>query len=167
MAAIAAEAAMSKKTLYQLFPSKLDLFDALLEDRIFQPALLEPPPGGTQAQRLTQLLLAIADVLLQPDRTGLLRLIVNDGQAFPELMTAFERLRMENKINALTLWLEHEQAIGAFPPGDLRVLTPVLFGMTVAEPLLQALINAPRDPGEPPLEERIRVAVTIFLKGTA
>ncbi len=165
MAAIAAGAGMSKKTLYQLFPSKLALFDALLDDRIFQSAMPEPPPDGTQAERLTQLLLGIADVLLQPDRTGLLRLIVADGQAFPELMTAFERLRMENKINALTLWLEREQAMGAFPPGDVRVPTQLLFGMTVAEPILQALINAPRDPAEPTLEERIRAAVGIFLRG--
>ncbi len=163
--AIAHEAGMSKKTLYQLFPSKLALFDSLLEDRIFQVDVTADLCGGTQEERLTQLLLAIASVLLQADRIGLMRLIISDGRASPELVSAFERLCMGSKLNALDLWLDREQQAGALRLGDAREAAKLLFGMTVAGPILHALLDAPTPPDEPPLEKRIRWAAGIFLRG--
>jgi AcrR family transcriptional regulator len=167
MSAVALEARMSKKTLYQVFPSKLALFDALLEDRIFQ----QPDPaaggGGGQEECLTRLLVGIAENLLRPDRTGLIRLIITDGQASPELATAFERLKMGNKLNALELWLEREMAAGAIPRGDVTEVARLLFGMTVAEPILSALLRAPPKGIPLNVEQHIRIAVGIFLRGIA
>ncbi len=167
MHAIALEARMSKKTLYQVFPSKLALFDALLGDRIF--ALPAPPEldGCDTEESLSRLLLAIADVLLLPDRLGLIRLIVSDGVASPELTTAFERLSMAHDLNVLELWLRQEQDLGRLRRGDVVEDARLLFGMTIAEPMLQALVHAPRKENEPSVEQRIRSAVGIFVRGLA
>jgi AcrR family transcriptional regulator len=165
MSAIALAARMSKKTLYQVFPSKLALLDALLEDRIFQLPIPPDLGGEDQAERLTRLILAIADILLRPDRTALIRLIITDSQASPELATAFERLKMGSKLNTLEVWIGQEIAAGVLPPGDARELARMLFGITICEPLLNALIRAPHNAEGPPIEHRVRTAVGIFLRG--
>jgi AcrR family transcriptional regulator len=165
MHAIALQARMSKKTLYQVFPSKLALFDALLENRIFQGAALPAREACSQQESLSRLLFSIAETLLRPDRTALIRLIITDGQAFPELATAFERLKMPNKLNALAAWFEREMQAGHLPSRDPFETSHLLFGMAIAEPMLQALCRAPAPLGTCPLEERIPRAVAIFLSG--
>jgi AcrR family transcriptional regulator len=167
MHAIALDAGMSKKTIYQVFASKLALFDALLADRIFE---LPAPPclDGLDAEEdLTRLLLAIADVLLLPDRMGLIRLIISDGPSSPELSSAFVRLQMVQDLNALETWLKQLQESGRLRPGDVVMDARMLFGMTIAEPILKALVNAPADQNDPAIEQQIRAAVRIFLRGLA
>jgi AcrR family transcriptional regulator len=167
MHAIALDAGMSKKTIYQVFASKLALFDALLADRIFE---LPAPPclDGLDAEEdLTRLLLAIADVLLLPDRMGLIRLIISDGPSSPELSSAFVRLQMVQDLNALETWLKQLQESGQLRPGDVVMDARMLFGMTIAEPILKALVNAPTDQNDPAVEQQIRAAVRIFLRGLA
>jgi TetR/AcrR family transcriptional regulator of autoinduction and epiphytic fitness len=165
MHAIALQARMSKKTLYQVFPSKLALFDALLGDRIF--GLPAPPDvtGLDQEEALSRLLLAIAGVLLLPDRVGLIRLIISAGPNLPELGTAFERLRLAHDLNPLETWLAAEQARGALPAGNVVDEAQLLFGMTIAEPILKALVNAPSLAHAPSAEDSIRFAVRLFLRG--
>jgi AcrR family transcriptional regulator len=165
MGAIALAAGMSKKTLYQLFPSKLALFDAVLADRIFTFPETEPSSGGSLEDELTHLLIEIANVLLHPERTGLIRLIVADGQAFPELMTAFERLRVQKNLNAVEQWLDRHRDSGVLQIANVSEAARFLFGMTIAEPTLLALLNAPRSDDDPSLQQRIRTGVKIFLHG--
>ncbi len=165
MHAIALDAGMSKKTVYQVFASKLALFDALLADRIFE---LPAPPclDGVDAEEdLTRLLLAIADVLLLPDRMALIRLIISDGPSSPELSTAFARLQMVQDLNAVETWLKQLQDRGQLRPGDVVMDAKLLFGMTIAEPILKALVNAPGRRDDPAIEHQIRAAVRIFLRG--
>ena len=167
MHAIAVEARMSKKTLYQVFPSKMALFDALLADRIY--VLSDPPDctGCDPQESLTRVLLAIADILLLPDRVGLLRLIIAESAASPELATAFERLRIANDLNAIELWIAQAQSGGLVRPGDVSDYARLLFGMSIAEPVLQTLVNAPPKGSDVSVEARVRAAVGIFLRGLA
>ncbi len=164
---IALEARMSKKTVYQVFPSKVALFDALLADRIFGLPVAPDCAGCDLEESLSRLLLAIADVLLLPDRMGLIRLIVADGAASPELATAFERLHMAHDLNALERWLAEGQARGILRRGDVAEDARLLFGMTIAGPILQSLVNAPVKGNPPSVEQSIRTAVPIFLRGLA
>ena len=142
MHAIADEARMSKKTIYQVFPSKLALFDALLSDRLFNVPVAPDPPDGDQEDALVHLVTAIAGVLLRPDRMGLIRLVIVDGQASPELATAFDRLKMASDLNAMEVWLGREQARNRLRQGNVAEDARLLFGMTIAEPILQALVRA-------------------------
>jgi AcrR family transcriptional regulator len=167
MHAIAVEARMSKKTLYQVFPSKMALFDALLADRIY---IMSGPPdcaGCDPRESLTRVVLAIADILLLPDRLGLLRLIIAESAASPELATAFERLRLSHDLNAIELWIAKAQAAGLLRPGDVGDYARLLFGMSIAEPVLQTLINAPPKGSDATVDARVRAAVDIFLRGLA
>jgi AcrR family transcriptional regulator len=165
--AIAVEARMSKKTLYQVFPSKLALFDALLEDRIMRLPSAPEYSGDSLEEELSQLLIAIADNLLRPDRIGLIRLIITDGQASSELATAFDRLEIGNKMNVLQTWVTRKMACGELPGCDPFEVARLLFGMTIAEPAIRALCRAPEPEHAPSIEERIVHAVRVFLHGLA
>jgi AcrR family transcriptional regulator len=165
MESIAARAGMSKRTLYQVFASKLALFEALLVDRIMPPAAPPELPGASQEDRLVHLLSEISDFMLQPERTGLIRLIVSDGQASPELMGVFHRLRLMPHFSAVEAWLERERAAGALSVGNVEAAAHFLFGMTVAEPTLLALFRLPRLNHDPTQEQRLRMGVRIFLRG--
>jgi AcrR family transcriptional regulator len=163
--AIAAKAGMSKKTVYRVFDSKLALLDALIDDRFFN--IPEPPEDdeGTLEESLERKLQTIASILLRPDRTCLMRMIIAEGPAAPELMTAFERLKLGQDLNTLERWFERQERSGALKVGNVREAARLLFGMTVAEPIMQILVAAPRPCEEIPVDQRIAHGVRIFLYG--
>ncbi|MGI4747513.1 MAG: TetR/AcrR family transcriptional regulator [Janthinobacterium lividum] len=165
MAAVADAAGMSKKTLYQVFPSKLALFDALLKAQFYQLPILADLGGDTQEERLARLLLAIATMLTHPDRVALVRLIIIDGQVSPELSTAFERLEIGRDLNEVEAWISQEMIAGKLWVEDVSEAATLLYGMAVAEPMLAWLLRAPRHDTMELLEGRIRRAVAVFLRG--
>lgn len=165
--AIARAAGMSKKTLYQVFDSKIALFDAVIESRFFDLPIAEEPVGPDMAGTLSRLLHAMAAILLRPDRLALVRLIVSDGQATPELSRAFERLKVERDFTLLESWVCRHAGAGLLAVDDPRRAARMLFGMSVGEPMLAALIGAPCCGGDDPVGARIALAVRVFLDGLA
>lgn len=162
--AIAVTAGMSKRTLYQVFPSKLALFDALLRDRFYHLPIPPDCREHSQEERLFRLMLAIASILLHPDRTALVRLIIADSQVSPELLTAFERLEIGRGLNEIEGWIKQEVEQEALVVDDVPEAARLLFGMTVSQPVLSSLIKAPRSDAAS-TEDRTRLAVRIFLHG--
>lgn len=162
--AIAAAAGMSKRTLYQLFASKQAMFDALLCNRFYQLPVPPECEGDSQEKRLSDLVLSIAAILLHPDRTALVRLIIADAHVSPELLTAFERLEIGRDLTELEDWIGREVWQGRLLVDNVPEAARLLFGMTVAGPILSNLIKAPRTDCASN-EERIRLAVRIFLHG--
>jgi TetR/AcrR family transcriptional regulator, regulator of autoinduction and epiphytic fitness len=95
MDAIAADAAVSKRTVYNHFPSKRDLFRAVTQ-RLYA-GLLETDPllasaGDAPAVALPRLARAILDHLRQPEVCGLLRLVIAEQQRIPELAAEFQNV---------------------------------------------------------------------------
>jgi Transcriptional regulator len=149
MDAIAADAGVSKRTVYNHFPSKQDLFRAVvarlygeLNDAERARLPVEEPPEEV-LPRFARHLLAH---LRRPEIQGLLRLIVAERPRFPELGLAFHA---EGKGPAVSLlehylaaqhqrgildvpdpWLAAAQFLGAIKEG---VFWPALLGLPVAE----------------------------------
>lgn len=92
MDAIAADARVSKRTVYNHFPSKRDLFRAvtqrlyagLLDADAFSAPADEPPSAA-----LPRLARTILKHLRQPEVRGLLRLVIAEQQRIPELAAEF------------------------------------------------------------------------------
>ncbi|MDQ7993361.1 MAG: TetR/AcrR family transcriptional regulator [Propionicimonas sp.] len=90
MDAIVATAQVSKQTLYRYFPSKNELFAAVLTSEVeiagIFPATL---PRLESIDDLRAALLAVArvvtDEMLQPDRVALMRLVFGEAFRLPEL----------------------------------------------------------------------------------
>jgi TetR/AcrR family transcriptional regulator of autoinduction and epiphytic fitness len=124
MDAVAAEAGASKRTVYNHFASKRDLFRAVVAE--LYTGLLGFEPGGVAADEppdvaLPRFARRLLTHLRRPEVTGLLRLVVAEHHRFPELA---HDLQVEGKGRALGqlvtyLATQHER-------GRLSVPDPVL-----------------------------------------
>lgn len=166
MDAIAADAGVSKRTIYNHFPSKHDLFQAVVAGLYSGLTETErgrlPPDEAPEVvlPRFTRHLLAH---LRSPEIQGLFRLIIAERLRFPELAQAFysegkgpafallERyLADQNERGTLAIpdaWLAAAQFLGAIKEG---VFWPALLGLPVAKdervigPAIQALLTVYR-----------------------
>jgi TetR/AcrR family transcriptional repressor of mexJK operon len=92
MSSIAAALGGSKGTLYNYFKSKEELFDAFVRRdcrRLAQDLLVFSEGAGDLTNRLTTLATAFLTLLLSPQAMAVYRLVVGEGDRFPELGRAF------------------------------------------------------------------------------
>ena len=166
---IARRAAMSKKTIYQIFETKQELFAAVIESRRDALAAIIGGEAVDDAQRpedvLRQFLRQIARFILAPRQAALYRLAVSESQRAPELANAFYREGSTKVCSPLTEWLamQHERGILHVP--DPTTAAKMLFHMAVAELQMRLLIGERREPDDTAIAERVDYAVRLFLDG--
>jgi len=120
MSTIAAELGGSKTTLWSYFPSKEELFAAVLDGMIetFQRKLDEAliPEGGTEAAlgRFGRVLL---NKVMAPTSVALHRLVVAEADRVPEITRAFAERGPDRVRGRLCRWMEEEMAAGRLRPG--------------------------------------------------
>jgi AcrR family transcriptional regulator len=149
MDAVAADANVSKRTVYNHFPSKRDLFRAVtqrLYAGLLEAETLLPPAGEAPETALPRLARAILKHLRQPEVTGLLRLVIAEQQRIPELAAEFQaagkgpavglveryfaRAHLERHLDVSNPLLAAQQFLGAvkeslFWPAFIGLPTPV------------------------------------------
>ena len=169
--AIAAEAGVSKQTLYVYFPSKEELLADVLTHLIRQC----PPPSGAPAERpnlatiesLRQVVGAFAHrtigQLMQPEYLGLLRIIFGEFQRVPEVGKLFRTSVPERVLGGLTELLVAGQAQGSVRAIDLDAATRMLVGSLLTHAILGGLLEADGEP-QPPAPERIDAIVDLFIE---
>jgi TetR/AcrR family transcriptional regulator, regulator of autoinduction and epiphytic fitness len=123
MDAIAAEAGVSKRTVYNHFPCKQVLFRAVVR-RIYGEMLDSdsslPSPNLPPETALPQLARTLLAHLRRPEVTDLLRLMIAEQRRFPELATEFHD---EGKGPALSLVTRYLTTANA--QGWLRIADPL------------------------------------------
>jgi AcrR family transcriptional regulator len=166
---IARRAGMSKKTIYQVFETKHDLFAAVIESRKAElAAMIEGEGSGTSRlpeEVLRGFLRRIAGFVLAPRQAALYRLVVAESQRAPELANAFHREGSTKACSALTEWLalQHERGVLDIP--DSASAAKMLFHMTISELQMRLLIGNCQEPDESAINERVDFAVRLFLDG--
>lgn len=163
---IAARAGMSKRTLYAVFPSKAELFGAVVRAMVAEDAELRVAEDAEPAKALGDYLQAVAAVILSGRRTGLLRLVVAESPRVPELSEVFFREMLGGGPRELAGWLARRESEGTLRVGDSADAALMLFGMAVGHPHMQRLAGGDGIPDEA-LRRRIDRAVAIFLRGLA
>ncbi|QYG92962.1 TetR/AcrR family transcriptional regulator [Iamia sp. SCSIO 61187] len=112
LARIAERSGVSRATLFKQFPSKADLFDAIVTESWATADEEDPPPAGNVVDGLTTIGHRYAELLRRPQMTDLFRIVIAELPRFPELadaqfsqgkMPAFESVRVY-------LRAEHEAA---------------------------------------------------------
>ena len=167
MDAVAARCGVSKRTLYQLFPAKTDLFRVMVADHR-RSMLALPRPAGEDLP-LQETLAAIfrldIDDIDNRDRLAFIRLVLADSDRFSEIGEMIEQEGAEPARRLLEDWLVGQQERGmlrTFPADALaRMLMDMIFSVLIK-----------RFPGDRLLtvEERMRHArlcLTVFLEGVA
>ncbi|MBB2204127.1 TetR/AcrR family transcriptional regulator [Gluconacetobacter takamatsuzukensis] len=158
---------MSKKTIYQMFASKEDLFRTLISERLFDIKYMavQCPPDIAPEAELVHILVTIATRVLAPDRMCLVRAIVGEIRDSAEIRRIMHSIELCGNCNQIEDWLLRQQAAGTLPIDDAEDLGTGLFNMTVGKLILGELFHS-RDLVAPDeIEANIRRWVRIFLAG--
>lgn len=121
MSTIAAELGGSKTTLWSYFPSKEELFAAVLDGMIadFERKLDEAlMPGGGTAAVLLRFGRVILEKMMSPTSIALHRLLVSEAERVPTMGQAFAERGPDRLRRRLCQWMEGEMAGGRLRTGD-------------------------------------------------
>lgn len=163
MDAIAADAGASKRTVYNHFPSKRDLFRAVVA-RLYEDLNAQDggrlPPDRAPESVLPAFAHALLAHLRRPEVTGLLRLVIAEHRRFPELAQDLLREGKGPAVAPLAAYLAAQHARGTLAVPDPAVAASLFLG-GVKEPLFwPALLGLPVAGDEPV----VAAAVAAFLR---
>ncbi|MEG8222394.1 TetR/AcrR family transcriptional regulator [Sphingomonas sp. HH69] len=170
MSGIAAALGGSKGTLWNHFPSKEDLFSAVL-DRVataYRAQLSQIlDPCGVLEPTLLRACRSLLDKVCSTEAIALHRLIYAESGRFPELSRIFFELAPRHTRALLADYIS-----GAMDRGQLRRDDPadaarVLMAMAMAGSHQQLMIGRITEPSSAQMQADVDLAVDLFLRGYA
>ncbi len=159
---IAAEAAASKRTVYNHFATKEELFRAVVE-RLYTAVLdgaAVPAVGGTAAEVLRGFAEAVVAHMTRPRFQALIRLVIAENVRFPEITSIYFAAGKEPAVGRLSTWLAEEARAGRLAVDNPTLAAQQFFG-SIKEPLFWPRLLGLETLHEPGIV--IENAVTIFL----
>lgn len=159
---VASRCRISKQTLYRLFPSKNDLFLAVVvAHRQMMLDLPRPPEeDGPLDEVISKIFRVDIDLETEREREAFIRIVMLESPQVPELAEILYREGPETARLQLAKWLTQEMERGKLhlddPMAGARMLLDLMFGA-----------GGPR--GWPDLEQRrnhMRQAIALFVRGT-
>jgi len=163
MADIAHAAGMSKKTIYQVFDSKKDLFDALIMDRLAVLRIQPEDAGRPAATVLGNVLLDMARFVLSPKQIALTRLILAEIASTPEVGEVM-KARCVQVERTMQNWLALQVSRGIFDIPDIPSAAAMLFGSAFGDFHWHLLLQLGEAPTEAVVQARIERSVAVFMR---
>lgn len=165
MSTIAAELGGSKTTLWSYFPSKDELFAAVLDSKIadFQEqldgALI---PSGGPAAALTRFGDILLRKIMSPQSVALHRLIVAEAERFPSIGRAFADRGPDRVRTRLARYMEDEMKAGRLRAGEPVMAARQFVALCQAGCYLDRLWRSDTNPAFDP-EREVAAAVESFM----
>lgn len=164
MDAVAAEAGVTKPTLYSYFPSKESLFQAMmLGKRDVMLDVFEHPSGDMVADLLV-FAWAYADTVMRPEMLALARLIIGEVQRFPEIGRAYQASGPDHLLRGIMRYLDSQRRAGRLAFDDAELAAQDLWGLILSAPRTQALYMPEALPDRATLHRYITNGLRVFLK---
>ncbi|WP_438028134.1 TetR/AcrR family transcriptional regulator [Sorangium sp. So ce233] len=167
--AVAAEAGVSKRTLYAYYPSKELLLQSVIEELLAGPgqrglAVVAPLPEDAPAFRdaLAGFLRAVLATLMQPDYIGLVRVVVAEIPRMPGLGAMLRETVPTRILRGLGRLLEHGQARGLVSFPSLDAAARMAIGGLLTHVLMDGLLVGDGPPRPPP-PERVDEIVDLLM----
>jgi AcrR family transcriptional regulator len=164
---IAKAAGLSKAAIYLYFPSKEDVFKALVETRIVvlrdriadvaEDLMDDPIDGLRQAVRLW------GQSNADPRISAIARIILAESARFPDLADFYHRVVIERTQKTLVALIEAGIAKGLF-----RAVDPVIAARAMISPMLFEMLRRqafPNEGAQMPLEALSTTFFDLFLTG--
>ena len=173
--AIAAEARVSKRTLYSYYPGKEELFaDVLRRLTIENPQTqllagveeMEPGDLGELRGALVGLATKVVSTMMDPDYLALLRTIIADTHRFPQLGEIYRSTVPERGFRVFLGLMERVRERGIVDIPDAEAATRLFFGPIVTYALLDGLFK-PGELPQSPAPEKIEHIVDMYMKAIA
>lgn len=162
---IAAEAGLTKPTLYQYFPSKDELFTAMMtEERDHMLESFEYPSASGMVAELYAFSWHYADVVLRPDMLNLARLIIGEAQRLPDIGRAYQASGPDRVLAGMIAYLERQRATGLIVFDDAELAAEDLWGLILSAPRNRALHIPDAVPDRATIERYIRNGLRVFLR---
>jgi AcrR family transcriptional regulator len=165
MDAVAAEAGVTKPTLYSYFPSKESLFQAMmLGKRNLMLDVFEHQSGQGMVADLLGFAWAYADTVMRPDMLSLARLIIGEVNRFPEICRAYQASGPDRLLQGIMRYLETQREAGRLEFDDTELAAQDLWGLILSAPRTQALHMPDTVPDRAALHRYITNGLRVFLK---
>ena len=167
MSSIAACVGGSKTTLWSYFPSKAELFAAVVDEIVdhYGAALAFPfdvdEPVPVVLERFGSALMA---TILSPPILALHRLVAGEAGRFTELGALFYERGPKRGKARLAEFIEDAMARGALSPGDPKVAARQFAGMCQAGVFQQAIYGFDSAPDPAEIARDVDAAVASFMR---
>ena len=167
---VARRAGVSTKTLYRLIPNKAALFEAMITNRIdtFASVVRVRACDGSNIKgALREALVIWGEPILDGEVIALQRLILADGEKFPEIAETFYHKAIRRTEHTLAAWLQAQSERGLIKVDDAEAAAGMLLGMLVFQPQRAVLFGHAPPPSREELERRAETVAELFLHGCA
>lgn len=162
---IATEAGISKPTLYQYFPSKDELFTAMMsQERDHMLESFEYPTASGMVAELYAFSWHYAEIVLRPDMLNLARLIISEAQRLPEIGRAYQASGPDRVLSGMMRYLERQRDAGRLVFDDAELAAEDLWGLILSAPRNKVLHIPDAMPDPATLERYIRNGLRVFLR---
>lgn len=158
MDSVAEAAGVTKQTVYRYYPSKKDLFAAVLEAMGKNKRVYEFG-GGKLRDELEKYAVFFLTQHLTPERIGLYRLVVAESVHEKELGSIFFTNAQSVRQNNLAEYLENKLS-----SGDSEKLAGI-FGSMLLHMRSGVLLGTTAIPSQQEIEDFCRFSVNVFLNG--
>jgi AcrR family transcriptional regulator len=170
MDSVARRAGVSTKTLYRLNPNKAALFEGMITSRIdtFASVVRVRACDGSDIKgALREALVIWGELILDGEVIALQRLILADGEKFPEIAETFYYKAIRRTEHTLANWLKAQSERGLIKVDDAETAAGMLLGMLVFQPQRAVLFGHAPPPDRAELERRAETVAELFLRGCA
>jgi AcrR family transcriptional regulator len=158
----------SKATIYAWFGGKEGLFEAVVKQkcRDVTVAIAVDAKGSLEAQ-LTEIGQSFLAMVLSPPILEFHRLMVSIGRTFPEAGRLFFETGPVSAYSIVASWIARHQNDGRIVQEDPYRLAVLFLDMLIGEHQLGWLTSVPRSARREKIDETVRIAVRVFLRGCA
>lgn len=170
--AIAAEAKVSKRTLYVYYPSKEELFAGVMREMTLEnpqtralESIEEMAPGSGEELRrdLLELARVIVTTMMQPDYLALLRTTIADTHRFPQLGGLFRASVPERAMRSFAVFIGRCRERGVIGFGvDGDTAARMFIGPLLTYAVLDGLFA--EGPPRPPARQKLEDIVDLYMK---
>lgn len=170
MSSIAAKVGGSKTTLWSYFPSKEELFAAVVDDIVsqFSVALtVELPPGAPVEPTLRRFATAMMATILSEPIIALHRVVTGEAQRFPELGATFYQRGPKRGKERLATFLASAMAQDRLRQGDPMVAALQFAALCQAGCFQEVVLMIDGFSGDERVERDIEAAIDTFMRAWA
>lgn len=168
MDAVAAQAGLSKPTLYKYFQSKEALFAAMLQSRQTEMLLdFDQPDPDAMVAQLHGFAWRYARSVMRPELMSLARLIIAEVQRFPQTGKAYQASGPDRVLQGMMAYLMVQRDHGRLQFEDAELAAQDLWGLVLSAPRTRALHDPEWVPSEAALARSINNGLRVYLRAYA
>lgn len=162
---IAQRAGLSKPTLYQYFPSKEALFEAMmLAPRDEMMLAIEAEADQEMVAQLLAFAWTYAETVMRPEFLSLARLIIGEAQRFPEVGRSYQASGPDQVFEGLKAFMAAQRAKGRLTFEDPELAAEDFWGLILSAPRNRALHVPDANISREALARYIHNGVRVFLR---